>query len=169
MSGPSFGRCGVRRPRSRSRTTVAPGGQATVPGPTAGTGELVATARTVAAGDGVVDPTVTPRQLAERARRYGAGATGAREPRDALTSREREALSRLGEGSGNAEIAERTGVAEGTVTPDVSQLLEKPGPRDRLQASALARDLSLQAGRPTVRPSRGRSPVRPRLLLVQTS
>ncbi|MET8558522.1 LuxR C-terminal-related transcriptional regulator [Streptomyces sp. NPDC004959] len=104
-----------------------------------------------------------------RARRYGAGATGAREPRDALTSREREALSRLGEGSGNAEIAERTGVAEGTVTPDVSQLLAKPGPRDRLQVSALARDLSLQAGRPTVRPSRGRSPVRPRLLLVQTS
>ncbi|MFJ4417413.1 response regulator transcription factor [Streptomyces sp. NEAU-H3] len=110
---------------------------------TAEAGELVAAVRTVAAGDGVVDPAVTRRLLAEFAR----GGTGRERPAPEglarLTPREREVLSCLGEGLGNAEIAERIDVAEGTVKSHVSRLLAKLQLRNRLQASLLARDLGL--------------------------
>ncbi|EFL02663.1 LOW QUALITY PROTEIN: two-component system response regulator, partial [Streptomyces sp. SPB78] len=110
---------------------------------TAEAGELVAAVRTVAAGDGVVDPAVTRRLLAEFAR----GGTGRERPAPEglarLTPREREVLSCLGEGLGNAEIAERIDVAEGTVKSHVRRLLAKLGLRNRLQASLLARDLGL--------------------------
>ncbi|WP_431036815.1 response regulator [Streptomyces sp. P6-2-1] len=105
--------------------------------------ELVAAVRTVAAGDGVVDPGVTRRLLAAFAR---GGTEPGREPPEGLarlTPREREVLSCLGEGLGNAEIAERIAVAEGTVKSHVSRLLAKLGLRNRLQASLLARDLGL--------------------------
>ncbi|MEU6443406.1 response regulator transcription factor [Streptomyces sp. NPDC047046] len=110
---------------------------------TAEAGELVAAVRRVAAGDGVVDPAVTRRLLAEFARGGRRPERSAPEGLARLTPREREVLSCLGEGLGNAEIAERIDVAEGTVKSHVSRLLAKLELRNRLQASLLARDLGL--------------------------
>ncbi|NED92521.1 response regulator transcription factor, partial [Streptomyces sp. SID11233] len=86
---------------------------------TAEAGELVAAVRKVAAGEGVVDPAVTRRLLAEFARGAVARERPAPEGLARLTPREREVLGCLGEGLGNAEIAARIDVAEGTVKSHV--------------------------------------------------
>ncbi|MGV9566678.1 response regulator [Streptomyces sp. NPDC003480] len=105
--------------------------------------DLVEAVRTVARGEGLIAPAVTRRLIAE----FAAG--GAREPRadpavlDALTRREREVLSCLGEGLSNAEIAARLDMAEATVKTHVSRLLHKLRLRSRVQAAVLARELGI--------------------------
>ncbi|MFF4753491.1 response regulator [Streptomyces sp. NPDC002514] len=105
--------------------------------------ELLAAVRTVARGEGVIAPAVTRRLITEFAARP------AREPKadpavlDVLTRRERDVLSRLGEGLSNAEIAERLGMAEGTVKTHVSRLLAKLELRSRVQAAVLAQELGI--------------------------
>ncbi|MFE9608804.1 response regulator [Streptomyces sp. NPDC006012] len=106
-------------------------------------GDLLAAVRTVARGEGVIAPAVTRRLITEFAAR------SPREPKadpavlDALTRREREVLSRLGEGLSNAEIAERLDMAEGTVKTHVSRLLAKLELRSRVQAAVLAQELGI--------------------------
>ncbi|MFG3696619.1 response regulator [Micromonospora sp. NPDC047620] len=112
--------------------------------------DLLHAIRVVAAGDGLLAPTVTRRLI-------DAFATGAltppAEPAElaALTAREREVFVRLAAGLTNAEIGAQLGVATGTVKAHVNTLLGKLGARDRVQATIRAYDLGL------VRPGTRRS------------
>jgi len=105
--------------------------------------DLIAAVRTVAHGEGLIAPAVTRRLIAEFAARP------VREPAtdpavlDALTRREREVLSCLGEGLSNAEIARRLDMAEATVKTHVSRLLGKLELRSRVQAAVLAQELGV--------------------------
>ena len=60
---------------------------------------------------------------------------------DGLSSREREVLLLLAEGSSNSDIASRLVIAESTAKVHVHNILKKLGVRTRLQAALLARDL----------------------------
>ncbi|MFJ2703037.1 response regulator [Streptomyces sp. NPDC087428] len=105
---------------------------------------LLEAVRTVARGEGLIAPAVTRRLIAEFA-----GATNAppltpdRAVLDALTRREREVLSCLGEGLSNAEVAVRLSMAEATVKTHVSRLLGKLELRSRVQAAVLAQELGV--------------------------
>ncbi|MEU1468470.1 response regulator transcription factor [Streptomyces sp. NPDC005761] len=107
--------------------------------------DLLDAVRTVARGEGSIAPSVTRRLIAEFA-----GTTPAQPPQgpdravlDALTRREREVLSCLGEGMSNAEIAVRLSMAEATVKTHVSRLLGKLELRSRVQAAVLAQELGV--------------------------
>jgi DNA-binding NarL/FixJ family response regulator len=56
------------------------------------------------------------------------------QPIETLTERELEKLSLLAQGLSNIEIAQRTGITEGTVRSHVSNLLNKLGLANRAQA-----------------------------------
>ncbi|WP_267244501.1 response regulator [Streptomyces sp. PR69] len=109
--------------------------------------DLVAAVRTVARGEGLIAPAVTRRLIAEFAAPTPPGAKQADAPDpgvlDALTRREREVLSCLGEGLSNAEIAVRLSMAEATVKTHVSRLLGKLELRSRVQAAVLAQELGV--------------------------
>ncbi len=99
---------------------------------------LVESVRLVAAGDGVIEPSVTRRLMAAFAT---AAPAPARPPGlDDLTQRERDVLVCLGEGLSNQQIARRLGVGEATVKTHVSRVLTKLDLRSRVQAAVLAKD-----------------------------
>ena len=114
--------------------------------------------RAVAEGGAWLDPAVTGRVLAiyrsaapPRARR-NAGL-------DALTGREREVLTLIGQGKGNAEIAAELFVSEGTVKTHINHLFTKLQLRDRAAAIVFAFDHDLvtplpDRGSPQSHPSR---------------
>ncbi|MFD5033544.1 response regulator [Streptomyces sp. NPDC058220] len=108
-------------------------------------GDLLTAVRTVARGEGLIAPAVTRRLIAEFAAPKPVRAVNAPVPAalDALTRREREVLSCLGEGLSNAEIAVRLGMAEATVKTHVSRVLGKLGLRSRVQAAVLAQELGI--------------------------
>ena len=103
--------------------------------------DLVAAVRTVAAGQGLLDPAVTLRVIESFA------AAGPRRERsaalDALTERERDVLRQIGRGRSNAEIAAQLYLGETTVKTHVSRVLLKLGLRDRVQAVAFAYESGL--------------------------
>ena len=110
--------------------------------------ELLAGIRAVASGDAVVAPSLTRRlldayvhHLPEAARADQAVVEDGRLA--ALTEREREILTVIGQGWTNTEIAERLHLAESTVKTHVSRVLAKTGARDRVQAVILAYDTQL--------------------------
>lgn len=107
----------------------------------AGPDALVAAVRTVAAGDGLVDPSVT-RRLVERWVELEATSAATSRPVPApvgsLSSREREILVGLARGRTNRELADDLIVSEATVKTHVSNLLTKLGVRSRVQAVVLA-------------------------------
>ncbi|MER6529432.1 response regulator transcription factor [Streptomyces sp. NPDC001508] len=105
--------------------------------------DLLTAVRTVARGEGIVAPAVTRRLIAEFAARPVRGTTADPAVLEALTRREREVLSCLGEGLSNAAIAERLAMAEGTVKTHVSRLLAKLELRSRVQAAVLAQELGI--------------------------
>ncbi|MDX6233116.1 MAG: hypothetical protein QOH68_2120 [Nocardioidaceae bacterium] len=102
---------------------------------------LVAAVRTVAAGDALVDPSVT-RRLVERW--VALDASSAPMPRlvpaavENLSAREREILVGLAWGRTNRELAVDLIVSEATVKSHVSNLLTKLGVRSRVQAVVIA-------------------------------
>ena len=107
--------------------------------------ELVRAVRTVAAGDAQLSPAVTKRLLEQVGRRLP-GAV----PRDSgaladLTERELEVLRLLATGMSNAEIAAALVVSEPTVKSHVSNVLQKLGLRDRVQAVIYAYENGLVA------------------------
>ncbi len=109
--------------------------------------DLVAAVRTVASGQGLLDPAVTLRVI-----RSFAGAP-APDPAGAaalaqLTERETDVLALVTAGLSNAEIAARLHLGEATVKTHVSRVLLKLGLRDRVQAVAFAYESGL------VRPGR---------------
>ncbi|MEU9206814.1 response regulator transcription factor [Streptomyces sp. NPDC048415] len=105
--------------------------------------DLLEAVRTVAGGEGLIAPAVTRRLIAEFAAKPVREPTADPSVLDALTRREREVLSRLGQGLSNAEIAGRLDMAEATVKTHVSRLLGKLELRSRVQAAVLARELGI--------------------------
>jgi DNA-binding NarL/FixJ family response regulator len=93
--------------------------------------ELLHAVRVVAAGEALLDPSVTSRVI----RRFARGAATAPEPElpAGLTPREAEVLGLVAEGLSNGEIAARLVVGEATVKTHVSHLLAKLQARDRVQ------------------------------------
>ncbi len=124
----------------------------------AGPEQLIAAVRVVAAGDALLAPEVTgrviarfaaapPSDAADAPARSGVVAAGgpARSARasDAasaagLTDREAEVLRLMADALSNAEIAGRLFIGEATVKTHVSNVLQKLGARDRVQAVVLA-------------------------------
>ncbi|ROS77994.1 LuxR family two component transcriptional regulator [Curtobacterium sp. PhB130] len=95
--------------------------------------KLVDAVLTVAAGDALLAPDVTRRVISR--------ATGSQPavvvddgPIAGLTERETEVLRLLGRGRSNGEIARQLFVGEATVKTHVSNVLQKLGLRDRVQA-----------------------------------
>jgi DNA-binding NarL/FixJ family response regulator len=101
------------------------------------TTRLITAVRAAAAGDSLIEPSIT-RRLVERF------ATPIEEPKGlpatvrSLTDREQEVLRYVARGLSNAEIAAEIVVAENTVKTHVARILAKLGVRDRVQAVVLA-------------------------------
>jgi DNA-binding NarL/FixJ family response regulator len=100
--------------------------------------DLVAAVRVVAAGDGLVAPSVTRTLIAEFARVSSPPAPTAGDPTADLTEREREILLLIAKGLSNTEIADVLVVSASTVKTHVGNLLAKLGCRDRVQAVVFA-------------------------------
>jgi DNA-binding NarL/FixJ family response regulator len=98
---------------------------------------LVTAVRSVAAGDALIDPTIT-RRLIQQFVRATRPSTAVPEQLAALTPREREVLRHIAQGLSNAEIAGELIVEENTVKTHVGRILTKLGLRDRVQAVVLA-------------------------------
>lgn len=99
--------------------------------------QLVTAVRIVAAGDALIDPSITRRLIAQF--------VNATRPRTdqppqlaALTPRELEVLRLVAQGLSNAEIAARLVVEESTAKTHVARILMKLGLRDRVQAVVMA-------------------------------
>jgi DNA-binding NarL/FixJ family response regulator len=98
--------------------------------------------RVIAAGGGLLAPTVTRRLISEFARQRPRG-TIRPVALGNLTPRETEVLGLIAEGLTNPEIAERLVVSDETVKTHVSRLLGKLGLRDRTQAVIAAYESGL--------------------------
>jgi prevent-host-death family protein len=103
-------------------------------------GDLLAAIRVIAAGQGLLAPTVTRRLIEEFSRRPGPAAARSL---DGVTGREREVLSLIGAGLSNAEIAERLHLTVATVKSHVGRLLMKLAARDRAQLVIAAYEAGL--------------------------
>lgn len=103
---------------------------------------LVEAVRLAAAGEGVLEPSITRRLMSvfassarESSRRH--------EGIDQLTERERDVLACLGEGLSNQQIARRLRIGETTVKTHVSRVLTKLDLRSRVQAAVVAQEAGL--------------------------
>ncbi|MCT2592418.1 response regulator transcription factor [Streptomyces sp. N2-109] len=105
--------------------------------------EVIDAVRTVAAGEGMIAPSVTRRLIAEFARSGARPAQRVPPELEGLTPREHEVLGCLGAGMSNADVADRLEMAEATVKTHVSRLLRKLGLRSRTQAAVLAQELGV--------------------------
>ncbi|MEV4186751.1 response regulator transcription factor [Streptosporangium canum] len=105
-------------------------------------GELLAAIRVVAAGEGLLAPTVTRRLIAEFARRPEPSQPLAREL-GGVTGRERDVLALIARGLSNTEIADHLRLSLATVKTHVGRLLSKLGARDRAQLVILAYETGL--------------------------
>ncbi|HEX6030183.1 MAG TPA: response regulator transcription factor [Tepidiformaceae bacterium] len=97
-------------------------------------GELRSAIKVVAAGEALLDPSVTRSLIAEFVRRPAAADGVPTGPNLAeLTARELEILTLVAEGLSNGELAERLVLSHATVKTHVSRILSKLGLRDRAQ------------------------------------
>jgi DNA-binding NarL/FixJ family response regulator len=106
--------------------------------------DLVAAVRAVAAGDGLLAPTVLRRLIEAFA--TGSLARAVQPPEGALaglTPREAQVLTLVARGLSNTEIAVELSIATGTVKTYINGLFAKLGVRDRVQATIRAYDLGL--------------------------
>lgn len=99
---------------------------------------LVQAVRSVAAGEGALDPRVTRCALAAAAQGAAAPSPSAQDRVD-LTSREQEVLDGILQGWSNAQLAARLQISVPTVKTHVSNVLTKLGARSRSHAAALVR------------------------------
>jgi DNA-binding NarL/FixJ family response regulator len=105
--------------------------------------EMAEAVRKVAAGEALIQPSITRKVLAEFSRL--AGGTNSARPTlvEPLTGREQEVLAALAKGLSNREIAEQMVITEGTVKNHVSNLIAKLEVRDRTQAVLRAQEIGL--------------------------
>ncbi|MEG3632678.1 response regulator transcription factor [Micromonospora palythoicola] len=108
--------------------------------------DLLAGIRVVAAGEGLLAPTVTRRLIDEFARRPEPARPLPRRL-EAVTEREREVLTLIARGLSNAELAAYLSLSPATVKTHVGRLLTKLAVRDRAQLVIVAYETGL------VRPS----------------
>ncbi|MGI5349069.1 response regulator [Streptomyces sp. CA-250714] len=94
--------------------------------------DLVRAIRTVAAGQGLLAPSVTSR-LIEEFCRQPEGVPTVSDSLAPLTAREREVLLLVTRGLSNTEIAAELHVSMATVKTYIGRLLDKLGARDRVQ------------------------------------
>jgi DNA-binding NarL/FixJ family response regulator len=99
--------------------------------------QLIAAVHTVAAGDALLDPSIT-RRLIFQFLRATRPRTDQPPQLGALTPREREVLRLVAQGLSNAEIAERLVIEESTAKTHVARVLMKLDLRDRVQAVVFA-------------------------------
>ena len=101
--------------------------------------DLLAAIRVIAAGEGLLAPTVTRRLIEEFARRP----VPATRNLEGVTGREREVLCLIGAGLSNGEIAHRLQLTVATVKTHVGRLLMKLQARDRAQLVIAAYEAGL--------------------------
>ncbi|SCF15507.1 two component transcriptional regulator, LuxR family [Micromonospora matsumotoense] len=104
--------------------------------------DLLAGIRVVAAGEGLLAPTVTRRLIDEFARRPEPARPLPRRL-TGVTEREREVLTLIGRGLSNAELAEHLNLSLATVKTHVGRLLTKLTVRDRAQLVIVAYETGL--------------------------
>ncbi|NYT94639.1 response regulator transcription factor [Salinispora sp. H7-4] len=104
--------------------------------------DLLAGIRVVAAGEGLLAPTVTRRLIDEFARRPEPARPLPRRL-EGVTEREREVLTLIGRGLSNAELAGHLGLSLATVKTHVGRLLTKLAVRDRAQLVIVAYETGL--------------------------
>jgi DNA-binding NarL/FixJ family response regulator len=104
--------------------------------------DLIAAIHAVAAGEGLLSPSVTRRVIDRMARQPLIG-EGKDTRLDELTPREREVLMLIGQGLSNQEIAEALVVEGTTVKTHVRRILAKLHLRDRVHAVILAYESGL--------------------------
>ena len=108
--------------------------------------DLIAAIHAVAAGEGLLSPSVT-RRVIDRIAHQPLIGDGADPRLDELTPREREVLTLIGQGLSNHEIAASLFIEETTVKTHVRRILMKLHLRDRVHAVILAYESGLaQAG-----------------------
>ncbi|MFF5227793.1 response regulator [Dactylosporangium sp. NPDC000521] len=105
-------------------------------------GELLNAIRVVAAGDGLIAPSVTRRLIGEFAQRP-ATVPPVHRRLDGITGREREVLTLIARGLSNVEIAGQLSLSLATVKTHVSRLLAKLEVRDRAQLVIVAYETGL--------------------------
>ena len=103
--------------------------------------DLVAAVRVVAAGDGLIAPTITKRLIEQFARSAPPSTRPAE--LESLTPRELEVLTLMARGLSNGEIAADLVLSEATVKTHVKRVLGKLEVRDRVQAVVLAYEAGL--------------------------
>ncbi|MFC7023295.1 response regulator [Promicromonospora thailandica] len=99
---------------------------------------VVAAVRSVAAGQGTLDSSVTKRVLSEVVTRRRTQPVTAARATDLLTPREVDILLRLAEGLSNEEIARALYLEVSTVKSHLARMMPKLGVRSRLQAAVWA-------------------------------
>jgi DNA-binding NarL/FixJ family response regulator len=102
--------------------------------------QLIGGVRVIAAGEGLLAPSITRRVIEQFTRLPPPGGTDALV---GLTPREREVLTLVAGGLSNAEIAAQLVVSDATVKSHVAHLLAKLQVRDRVQAVVLAYESGL--------------------------
>jgi DNA-binding NarL/FixJ family response regulator len=110
--------------------------------------QLLHAIRTVAAGNGLLDPAVTLRVIAASAQAPAPDPVAAARLAS-LTARETDVLRLVAEGLTNAEIAAALFLGEATVKTYLSRMLTKLDLRDRVQAVAFAFRSGLASLHPT--------------------
>lgn len=100
--------------------------------------EITGAVRSVAAGNGTLDGSLTQRVLAELVTRRRTQPVTARRATELLTPRELDILLLLAQGMSNEEIAAALVVEVSTVKSHVSRITSKLGVRSRLQAAVWA-------------------------------
>lgn len=99
--------------------------------------ELIRIIRMVSSGQGYVPPTVAASLMAELA--AGTIARPGSGPLDELTEREGQILGLVADGLSNKEIGHQLGLTEKTVKYYVTNVFQKLGVRNRVEAALLAR------------------------------
>jgi DNA-binding NarL/FixJ family response regulator len=104
--------------------------------------QLITAVRCVAAGDALIDPSVTRRLIARFTRSVRPAAPPS-EIAAKLTTREIDVLRLIARGLSNTEIAAELVIEESTVKTHVGRVLTKLALRDRVQAVVLAYETGL--------------------------